>query len=367
MTDGTGLVRIDRPCKLQFTIDSIANNASLPEPFSIYIHTRGACASSNFSRPKVKGKIDPKNPAVEPVTLLCDVWWRPATVNFACCEASAGVEFPVGDAVLAFGRWDLLPTVECSGQSSGPDCDFSIELSSPNGAGDAALIISGKVCAVWDELVCEGAMCVGDVVDGLITAAIAAHDDKRLDALASDLSASVSVMHCLSTIDILSTAHELFHPLPPPDADCPAPPGDVHMRGVLPVVRRPASASLKVNVADAHAASITKALPLHSKPPSVKNTPREAGDTDASARPPLVAALPLQYAAQPSHARPATAHPSRKQNDAQLSDLDDGLSLHSGLMPRSRIVCACYIAVTFPADSSEKRSRPKSAPIKKAP
>lgn len=363
MTDGTELVRIDRPCKLQFTIDSIANNASLPEPFNIYIHTRGACASSSFSRPKVKGKVDPKNPAVEPVTLLCDVWWRPAAVRFACCESSAGADFPVGDAVLGAGRWDLLPTVECSGQSSGPDFDFSIDLLSPNGADDAALIISGKVCAVWDELVCEGAMCIGDALDGMITAAIAAHDDKRLDALAADLSASVSVMHCLSTIDILSTAHELFHPLPPPDADCPAPPGDVHMRGVLPVVRRPVSASLKVHVADAHAASVTKALPLHSKAPSVKNTPREAGNADASAPPPIVAALPLQCAAQPSHARPATAHPSRKQNDAQLLDLDDGSSLHSGLVPHPRFVCAYYIAMTSPQQTAARREADQSLPL----
>jgi hypothetical protein len=326
-------VRIDRPCKLQFTIDSVTNITSLPEPFNICACTRGACASSAFSRPKVKGKTDPKNPAVEPVTLLCDVWWRPAVVRFACCDPSAGALFPDGDAVLCAGQWELLQEVECSARSNGPDHDFSIDLFSPNSTGDAVVSLSGKLCAVWDEQLCEDASCVGDTIDDMIADALAAHDDKRLDALAADLCASVSLMHCLSTIDLLSTNHELSRVLAPPDADCAAPAGDVHMRGVLPVIRRPPSASLRVHVADATAANMK--APSQGKVSSAKNTPRaaEAGDTDAS-RSSHPAIMPLQSAAHVNHTRPSTAHPSRKQHDV----LDDVSSMHSG---HARASCAC--------------------------
>lgn len=327
MAEAPLLVSIDRPCRLQFTIDSISNAASFPEPFNISAHTRGACASATFSRPKVKGKTDPKNPAVEPVTLLCDAWWRPARVRFAC-SASAGAGFPEGEDALGCAQWELLHAVECCGRGNGPECDFSIDFTAPHASGDVVVTMSGKVCAVWDEELCEGAMCVGDVVEEVIISALAAHDDKRLNALAADLCASVSVMQCLSTIDLLSTVHELAHALPPPDADLAAPAGDVHMRGVLPVSRRPLPSAFKVNVADASAASARP--PSHAKPSSAKSTPRApAADCDAALQPPP-APLPLQPAPQMNHTRPATAHPSRKQLDQPLQDADDCASLHSG-------------------------------------
>ena len=367
MTSAVELVRIDRPCKLRFTIDSITNVAALPEPFNICALARGACSCSAFSRPKVKGKVDPKSPAVEPLTLLCDVWWRPAAVRFACCEASAGAEFPEGDAVLGAGQWQLLNEVECNGRVNGPECEFSLDLFSTNGTGDAVVSISGKVCAIWDEQLCEDAVCVGDTVDDMIIDALAAHDDKRLDALAADLCASVSLMHCLSTIDLLSTAHELARPLLPPDADFAAPSGDVHMRGVLPVIRRPPPATLKVHLADAATASAK--APSHAKAPSAKNTPRaaDAADADPCFHPPPPAALPLQCAAQANLGRPSTAHPSRKQHDAQLLDSDDGASLHSGHSAAMHaFVLHSHDVTCFAADGSDKKSRPKSAPIKKA-
>jgi hypothetical protein len=364
MTDAPQLVSIDRPCKLQFTIDSIANTAALPEPFSLFLHTRGACASASFTRPKVKGKVDPKSPAVELFVMICDVWWRPALVRFACAANAAAV-FPTGAEVLGQGQWELLDAVECCARSNGPDCDFSIDLTAPNAPGEVVVTVSGKVCAVWDEELCEGAACVGDAVEHMITAALAAHDDKRLNELAADLSATVSVLHCLSTIDLLSTSHELWRALPPPDADFTAPAGDVHMRGVLPVTRRSPVSSFKFNVADVTAA-VTK--PPSHKPPSAKSTPRVAAvDTDAARPPPPPpSAQPLQPAPQMNHTRPATAHPSRKQLDQQLPELEDGASLHSG----RALPCHTPVAarVTPPAaDGSDKKNRPKSAPIKKVP
>jgi hypothetical protein len=365
MTAAAELVRIDRPCKLQFTIDSITNAAALSEPFNICALTRGACASSAFSRLKVKGKVDPKSPAVDPMTLLCDVWWRPVAVRFACCDAAAGAEFPEGGAVLGAGQWQLPEDIACDGRGNGPECEFSIDLVSPSGTGDVAVSMSGKVCAVWNEQLSEDANCVGDAVDGMIIGALAAHDDKRLNALAADVCASVSLLHCLSTIDLLSITHELPRPLLPPDADSAAPSGDVHMRGVLPVIRRPPPTALKVHLADASAA--TAKVPSHAKAPSVRNTPRaaDAADADAPPRNPPPAALPLQCAAQANLARPSTAHPSRKQHDAQLLDSDDGASLHSGHVPPCTRAC-CTPVTCFAADSSDKKSRPKSAPIKKA-
>ena len=339
MTSAADLVCIDRPCKLKFTIHAITNAAALSEPMTIYAHTRGACASSTFSRPKVKGKSDPKNPAVDPFTLLCDIWWRPAVVRFGCSDASEGAEFPAGEALLGAAQWEVLQAVECCGHSDGPECDFSIDLAAPNGAadGDAVLSLSGKVCAVWDEELCEGAACVGDTVEGIIAAALAAHHEKRLNALAADLTASASLMLCLSTIDLLSTQHECPRALLSPDVDCAAPAGDVHMRGVLPVIRRPPHASLKVNVLEANVK-----VPVHAKPPSAKNTPRAAvaADAEAPARPLQAAVQPLQPAAQVNNVRPATAHPARKSHDAHLLDLDDDASLHSGSppsIPRARV------------------------------
>jgi hypothetical protein len=348
----TDLVCIDRPCKLKFTIHSITNAAALSEPMTIYAHTRGACASSTFSRPKVKGKSDPKNPSVEPFTLLCDVWWRPVVVRFGCSDASDGSDFPAGEALLGAAQWELLHAVECCGRGDGPECDFSIDLTAPGGTGtgDAVLSLSGKVCAVWDEDLCEGAACVGDTVEGIISAALAEHDEKRLNALAADLTASVSLTLCLSTIDLLSTQHEYPRALLSPDVDCAAPAGDVHMRGVLPVIRRPPHAALKVNGLEASATNAKVAV--HAKPPSAKSTPRAAtaADAEAPARPLHTAVLPLQPAAQVNSVRPATAHPARKPHDAHLLDLDDDASLHSGSPPpphppppshplRARLVC----------------------------
>jgi hypothetical protein len=332
MADAPQLVCIDRPCRLKFTIESVTNTAAFPEPFNICALTRGACASSAFSRPKVKGKSDPKNPAVEPVALLCDVWWRPALVRFACCSADAGAEFPEGEAALGCGQWELLHAVECSGRCDGPDCEFSVELTAANGSGDAVVSMGGRVCAVWDEEFCDGAAGVGEALEDMITAAIAAHEDKRLNALAAEVAASVSMKLCLSTIDILGTAHELLRALHPPDADLAAPAGDVHMRGVLPVTRRPPPSALKVNVADAAAAAANTNVKAasHAKPLSAKSTPRAAA-TDAV--PPPLPAVPLQPAPQMKQPRPATAHPSRKTVDAQLQDADDGISLHSGAVP----------------------------------
>jgi hypothetical protein len=338
MTNESDLVSIDRPCKLQFTIHSITNTAALSEPLTIYAHTRGACASSTFSRPKVKGKSDPKNPAVDPFTLLCDLWWRPAVVHFGCSN-SEGAVFPVGEELLGSARWDVLQAVECCARSDGPECDFSIDLAAPNGSGDAVLSLIGKVCGVWDEELCEGAECVGDAVEGMIAAALAAHDEKRLNALAAELTASVSLMLCLSTIDLLGTQHECPRLLPSPDADCVAPAGDVHMRGVLPVARRPPHSTIKVSALDVSSTNVK--APLHAKPPSAKSTPRTAAVADAEAptRPLQTAVLPLQPAAQVNNARPATAHPSRKPHDAHLLDLDDDSSLHSGTISPARSVC----------------------------
>ena len=217
MADAAERVRIDRPCKLQFTIDSILNTAALPEPFSICVQTRGACASSSFTRPKAKGKPDPKNPAIEPLTLQCNVWWRPTAARFACRDGAAAPDaFPEGDAALGAGQWQLPQAVECAGRANGPDCDFSLDLCAANGSGDAVVSISGKVCALWDEEFCEGAVCVGEAMDEMMCGAIAESEDKRLHALAAELSASVSLMHCLSTIDLLNAAHEAPRCLPPP-------------------------------------------------------------------------------------------------------------------------------------------------------
>jgi hypothetical protein len=255
-------------------------------------------------------------------------------VRFGCSDASDAADFPAGEALLGAAQWEVLHAVECCGRGDGPECDFSIDLLAPDGAGNAVLNLSGKVCAVWDEELCEGAACVGDTVEGIIAAALAAHDEKRLDALAADLTAAVSLTLCLSTIDLLSTQHEYPRALLPPDVDCAAPAGDVHMRGVLPVVRRPPHAALKVNVLEASATSAK--VTAHAKPPSAKSTPRAvaaAADAEAPARPPHAAVLPLQPAAQVNNVRPATAHPARKSHDAHLLDLDDDASLHSGPPP----------------------------------
>jgi hypothetical protein len=253
--------------------------------------------------------------------LVCDAWWRPTVVRFACCDVSLGTDFPEGEAALAVGEWELLQAVECSGQSNGPECEFSLELVAPSSAGDAAVRFSGRICAVWDEEMCEGALFVGQTVDELIASALAAHEDRRLNSLAADVCASVSVMHCLSIIDLLSAAHENLQPFKPPDADFTAPTGDVHMRGVLPVTRRPAS-SLKLPVSET---SNHAKPPAPAKPHSAKSTPRLA---EAPPQQPIP--LPLLSLAQINITRPATAHPARKQHDSQLLDPDDVASLHSG-------------------------------------
>ncbi len=67
LPDAPEFARVDRPCKLLFTIDCVHNHAPLQEPFTLDARSLGARASSAavFSRLKTKtGKPDPKSPAV---------------------------------------------------------------------------------------------------------------------------------------------------------------------------------------------------------------------------------------------------------------------------------------------------------------